>query len=183
MNKVKISVKLAVIIASAVIAAAALAVTAVIMMNRADKKSREYSGEETNQALRLCFDVDILGDFEVVETKEGADGLYSEYIIAEKAVEIRIKRDFTRPKMSCRKQAKELYPKLSVYSGQNAVNNEIVSESGSFIVKSDGKAYKHTILLLRRAGWDYLVDFAAEKDRYGEFEEYINSLADSLFYL
>ena len=63
LNKVKISVKLAVIIASAVIAAAALAVTVVIMMNRADKKSREYSGEETNQALRLCFDVDILGNF------------------------------------------------------------------------------------------------------------------------
>ena len=85
--------------------------------------------------------------------------------------------------MSCRKQAKELYPKLSVYSGQNAVNNEIVSENGSFIVKSDGKAYKHTLLLLRREGWDYLVDFAVEKDRYSEFEEYINSLADSLFYL
>ncbi len=183
MKKCKISIKPIVIVSAAVILTIVAIVGIVHLTIRSDKKSREYSGEEANLSLRLCYDVDVLGEFEVVETREKLNGIYSEHLIAQEAVDLRMWRDFTRPKMSCRKQALEHYPNLKSYSKQKVEGNEIVSEMGTFIVKADDKTYKHMVVLLRREGWDYLVDFAVEKDKFSEFEDYINSLVDSLFYI
>ncbi len=179
----KISIKSIVIISIAVILTIALIVSGILLIIHSDKKSREYSGEDANLSLRLCYDVDILGEFEVIETRNGDNGTYSEYLIAHDNVDLRMWLDFTRPKMSCRKQASEHYPKLKSYSNQKVEGNDSVAEKGTFIVKDDDKTYKHMVVLLRLEGWDYLVDFAVEKNKFSEFEDYINSLVDSLYYI
>lgn len=172
------------IIAAAVcIVIIAAAVIIYIVSLQMDKQSRAYSGEQTNISLVLCFDVEIMGNFKVIETQNHDDGLYSEYLIAEDCVDIRLWRNFTRPKMSCKKQIKEKYPVLKGYSSKRVADDSILSERGKFSVKEEKEKYRHTVVLLRKDGWDYLVDFAVKDKDYKKYEDYIDKLINSLFYL
>lgn len=158
-------------------------ISVVVICRKIDSNSRQYSGEAVNLTEHLCFDVSIMGDFDVIESKSPPDGTYSEQLLAKNAVNIYVRRDFTRPDMSCKKQIKEKYPKLSSYSTKKVHSDSIISERAEFTQKYDGIKYRHTVLLLRHNGWDYLVDFSVSADKYDDYSEYIDNLIDSLFYL
>ena len=172
----------AIIIAGFVALIAVIVIIAVVCRN-ADVKSRQYSGEETNDSLIMCMDVKRMEKYEVLEVHDDKTGPYSENVLAEGCVDIHIWRDFTRPKMSCKKQILEKYPKLSGFNKQKTGDNSIVDERAVFYTKSDGEKLFHTVVLMREGGWDYLVDVAVKKDIADDYEEYIDNLIDGLFYL
>ncbi|MDD6395393.1 MAG: hypothetical protein PUB37_04325 [Firmicutes bacterium] len=172
----------AIVIAGFVALIAAIVIIAVLCCN-ADVKSRQYSGEETNDSLIMCMDVKRMEKYEVLEVHDDKTGPYSENVLAEGCVDIHIWRDFTRPKMSCKKQILEKYPRLSGFKKQKAGDNPIIAERAVFYTKSDGEKLFHTVVLLREDGWDYLVDVAVKKDIADDYEEYIDNLIDGLFYL
>lgn len=149
-----------------------------------DKQSRQYSKEKADTELQLMFKPGSLGEFKVIETNSKSDGRYSEHVLGKNAVDIKIWRDFTRPKMSCQKQIKEKYPDMRRYSRQKTSEDSIVSEKAMFSVKDDnGITHKHTVVLLRKSGWDYLVDFAVKEEDGEKYSDYIDKLINGLFYL
>lgn len=172
----------AIIIASLIALVASIVITAVVC-HRMDVKSRQYSGEQTNAALIMCLDVKQMEKYEVLELYDDRTGPYCENVLAENCVDIHIWRDFTRPDMSCKKQILEKYPKLNGFKKQKTKNNPIISERAAFYTKSDGEKLLHTVVLLRREGWDYLVDIAVNENISQKYEGYIDNLIDGLFYL
>ena len=172
----------AAVIAGFVALIAAIVIIAMLCHN-ADVKSRQYSGEETNDSLIMCMDVKRMEKYEVLEVHDDKTGPYSENVLAEGCVDIHIWRDFTRPAMSCKKQILEKYPKLSGFNKQKTGDNSIVTERAVFYTKSKGEKFFHTVVLLREGGWDYLVDVAVKNDIADDYEEYIDNLIDGLFYL
>lgn len=158
-------------------------VTVAVLCHNADVKSREYSGEETNKSVMLCMDVKQMEKYEVLEVNDNGTGLYSENVLVEDCVDVHIWRDFTRPAMSCKKQILEKYPKLSGFKKQDVEDNSIIDERAVFYTKSDGGKLFHTVVLLRKDGWDYLVDVAVNNDVADDYEEYVDNLIDGLFYL
>lgn len=161
----------------------AIVITAVVC-HRSDVQSREYSGEATNDALRMCLDMNMIETYEVLDLQDDGTGPYSENLLLENCVNLHIWRDFTRPAMSCKKQILEKYTKLSGFKKQKVNDDSILSERVRFYTKSeDGDKLLHTTVLLRKDGWDYLVDFAVKEEISEEYEEYINNLIDGLFYL
>lgn len=172
----------AAVIAGVWVLIAAIIIIAVVC-HRMDVKSRQYSGEQTNNSLIMCMDVNQMEKYEVLDLHDDGTGPYSENVLAEDCVDIHIWRDFTRPAMSCKKQILEKYSKLSEFKKQKTGDNSIISERAGFYTKSGGEKQLHTVVLLRREGWDYLVDIAVNQDVAQEYEEYINNLIDGLFYL
>ena len=158
-------------------------VAVAVLYHNADVESREYSGEETNKSLIMCMDMTKIKKYDVLEVNDSGTGVYSENVLVEDCVDVHIWRDFTRPKMSCKKQILEKYPKLSGFKEQDVEDESIIDERAVFYTKSDGEKSFHTVVLLRKSGWDYLVDVAVKNDIADDYKEYIDNLIDGLFYI
>lgn len=154
-----------IVVTLAVMTLAALAVTVPFLIKRNREEMRKYSGAEADRSVQLLYDMDRIGEFAVVSEKPQPDGRYSEHIIVQNAIDVRLWRDFERPKLPCREHIEEKYPDLVGYSREKVPEGVFYSERGSFTVKDgNGKEYSHTVVLLRRGGWDYLVDLSVGKE-------------------
>ena len=155
------------------------------LINRYEAEKRSYSGAPVNLSEQLLFDTEELIKMKGVRTDKKPDGTYMEEVISEDgAISVLIMRDLERPRMSCGDLAKESYPGLtSLRSVSKDDQPDIVTERVSFSV-SDGKGgeQRHTAVLLRRSGWDYLVDFAV-KEGDGKSWDYIDTLIGHLFFM
>lgn len=175
------------IIVTSVIAATALVVLVVaipflIRYHRAE--IRKYSGAKADTSVQLLYDMDRMGEYRVVSATLLPDGQYSEHIVVQETIDIRLWRDFERPKLPCREQIAEKYPDLTAYSRQKVPKNAIYSERGSFkATEEDGKARRHTVVLLRRDGWDYLVVFSVREGDRKEDTDIIDEIIDHMFFI
>lgn len=162
-----------------------IAVALPIAVRRHNRAIRQYSGAETDPAVHLQYDETALGDYKTVSSKLREDGRYHEELLAaDGAVTIRLWRDFERPKMSLELQSREKYPDLRGYSGEWLSKNALVSQRGRFTTQeADSTVIAHTVVLLRKGGWDYLADFSVnEKDR-KTYADYIDSLIETMAFI
>lgn len=187
MNNESKKVKFYAALAGAVILPIAIIVVGLLTarhIKQQDELSRQYSGDEVNPATILCFDVSLLDEYKVIETTNTNEGCYTEYITVNGGtVDVRINKDFTRPNMSLKKQAAELYPELTQYKNQKPPKSELIDECGCFNLKTDERESWHRIYLFRRDGWDYRVDFSVSEETKATYEEYIDKLVESMFYI
>lgn len=171
------------LIAAAVLLLAASA-AAPFMYRWKQEEMRRYSGAEVNQGVKLLYDVDTLGQFRVSDTFLDEDGTYREAISGSYGSEIRMWRDFERPKLPCREAAEEKYPALADYSGEGVPKGVIYSARYGFTTKGeDGKALCHTFVIARRGGWDYFVDISAPEWEKDSASEYIDGILDNMYFL
>ncbi|MBQ1398196.1 MAG: hypothetical protein IIY89_06855 [Clostridia bacterium] len=173
-----------ILIALTVTVLVTLTIAVPLLIKRYREEMWEYSGAKTDRSVQLLYDMDHMGDFSVVSDKLQADGRYSEHIVVEKAIDVRLWRNFERPKLPCREQIMEKYPDLSGYSQQKAPEDALYCQRGSFTVKDgDGTAYSHTVVLLRRGGWDYLVDLSVRNESRDMYQDQIDEIIDRMILL
>lgn len=165
--------------AAAVLVALAAAIPFLIRYHRAE--IRKYSGAEADASVQLLYDMDRMGDYRVVKAKLLPDGQYSEHIVVQEAIDIRLWRDFERPKLPCREQMAEKYPDLTEYSRQKVPKGAIYSQRGRFkATDEDGGERCHTVVLLRRGGWDFLVDFSVKEGDRESYADEIDEIIDHM---
>ena len=167
-----------------VLLAAGAAVSVPFLMRWHDSRIRAYSGVPTQEGVMLLLDTEKLGKFEVVESIPAGDGTYQETIAAEHGVVIRLWRDYERPRMNCREACREKYPRMKNYSRGRVPRGAVYEERGVFReTADDGETYRHTALLLRRGGWDYLADFAVREKDAKTCADYIDQLTESMYFI
>ena len=114
-----VSPKRATLITASVMLLAAVAAVPFFLQWRHNDRLK-YSGAEVNDGVKLLYDAETLGNFRVTESFLAEDGTYRERISGMYRSEIRLWRDFERPKLPCREAAEEKYPELTAYSGERA---------------------------------------------------------------
>ena len=119
-----------ILIALTVTVLVTLTIAVPLLIKRYREEMWEYSGAKTDRSVQLLYDMDHMGDFSVVSDKLQADGRYSEHIVVEKAIDVRLWRNFERPKLPCREQIMEKYPDLSGYSQQKAPEDALYCQRG-----------------------------------------------------
>lgn len=171
------------------VAAALMALVLIFLtpylMRRYEIRKKSYSGAPVNYSEQLLFDTEGLIRMKGIKSDKKPDGTYAEEIMSEDgAITVFICRDLERPHMSCGDLIKELRPGLtSLRSGSKKNDPSIVTERVTFkTAEKDGGEKRHTAILMRRNGWDYLVDFSVGAND-SQSWEYIDTLIDHLFFM
>lgn len=169
---------------TAVILLLAASAAAPFLLKWRQSQMRRYSGAEVNYGVKLLYDAEALGEFEVRNSFLAEDGTYREHIAGRYRSEIRLWRDFERPKLPCREAAEEKYPDLTDYSRGRVRKNVIYSERCSFSTDGDnGEILRHTFVIARRGGWDYYVDISVPENEMKSRSDYIDGILDTMYFL
>ncbi len=156
-----------------------LAVLIPVLCIRHNREIRQYSGAETDDHEQLNFDVGALEEFSDGGMEMHPDGTYSRMLLLKHGIELRLWRDRERPRLPLREQIKEKYPDLAKYNTLSVEGHSAyLAEKCSF--GADGR--RHTAALIRRGGWDYLIDLSSS-DGQEEYTAYIDRILDTLFFL
>ncbi len=169
---------------TAIILLLAASAAAPFLLKWRQSEMRRYSGSEVNYGVKLLYDAETLGEFEVRDSFLAEDGTYREHIAGRYSSEIRLWRDFERPKLPCREAAKEKYPDLTGYSGGKVHKDVIYSERCSFSTDGEGgEILRHTFVIARRGGWDYYVDISVPENEMKSCSDYIDGIVDNMYFL
>ena len=157
-----------------------IAVAAPILIIKHNRDIRRYSGAETDNLEQLNFDVGVLEEYRDGGMVRHNDGTYIRLILLKNNIELRLWRDMERPELPLREQIREEYPGLVAYKALSVEgHSEYLAEKCSF--ESDGR--RHTSALIRRGGWDYLIDLSTSDGQEDTYKEYIDRVMDSVFFL
>lgn len=171
-------------VAAAGVIIIALAATLPILQKRHDREIRQYSGAPTDTYEQLTFDTGQLGEFSDGGEQRNPDGTYSHHILCNGTVDVWLWRDRERPKLPLKNQITEKYPDLSHYQSRKPEGSSvIVSEKCRFTARDGVKETFHTSALIRRGGWDYLVDLSVDADKRDHYQQYFDDVIDGMFFL
>ena len=158
----------------------ALAVTVPLLMRRHDRDIRKYSGAPTDDHEQMNFDVSALGEYSDGGIDLHPDGTYSHRILLGENVDLWLWRDRERPKLPLKERIGEKYPDFRGFKERkHDGTSEYIAEKCVF--DSGGKT--HTAALIRRSGWDYLLDFSADPKQSAKYADYIDRVLDGIFFL
>ena len=162
------------------IAVFALALAVTLLMMKHDRDIRKYSGAETDSREQLNYDVSALEEYIDKGADIHADGTYSRHIILKKEADLRLWRDRERHRLPLREQIKEKYPSPAHFSTLSTEgHSDHISEKCRF--EADGRS--HTAALIRRGGWDYLIDLSVAGKKRDAYAGYFDRVLDGIFFL
>ena len=157
-----------------------LAVLIPVLCIRHNREIRQYSGAETDDHEQLNFDVGALEEFSDGGMEMHPDGTYSHRILLGGNVDLWLWRDRERPKLPLKERIGEKYPDFRGFKERkHDGTSEYIAEKCVF--DSGGKT--HTAALIRRSGWDYLLDFSADPKQSAKYADYIDRVLDGIFFL
>ena len=156
-----------------------LAVTVPLNIYRHNRNIRKYSGAPVDRNEQLNFDVSVLEEFSDQGVVMNPDGTYSRHIVLKKDVDLRLWRDRERPRLPLKEQISEKYPGLEHFQSKEIKASGHLSEKCGFV--SDERS--HTAAIIRRVGWDYLIDLSVAAEGQSRYADYIDSVLDSIFFL